>query len=274
VVPGVSAYVGVQVTHEVGRVVAKVEFNPSRIADPEGCSLAPAALVRGMVGQVVSAASEYVRPGDGDASAFRVKRIDVARDFEAVESPSALIRGLAPVPRPWSRRNLVHADPARNGAQTLMVGSGQGVVRLYDKAAETKGKVAVGTLRWEAENRASWAEKYGAIRTVEDICTESVGELALNRFDWSAMGIEVSSTHGVVEVLARSDLTDRERTMFLGWLVQQSTPYAWEPSSATGAKFRRLQRQLGVAVGPEAVASVGFVSRLDWESGREVVRVA
>lgn len=277
---GVEAFVGVQVIYDASPhapVWGKVEFNPSRVVDPDGCSLASVDVVVGCLGQVMIAAAGLVRPVDGDVSNFRTKRVDVARDFECVEASSALIRGLGSVHRPYSRRNMVFADPKHNGAQTLFVGSGAGGARLYDKHAETSGKAPEGTLRVEFESRSEWLKNYGGISTVADLSELNVGRLAVDRWEWSAMGAEVASTVGVVEVVIRSDfgLSDREKTMFIGWLVRQSTPHAFEPgSSATLAKFRRLQRELGIAVGPEALSSVGFVSRLDWETGKEVVRVA
>lgn len=280
VVKGASAYVGV--SHRADRqsphapVYGKVEFNPSRVVDPEGYRLATADEAVEALGLALRAAAPLVVAEEPEAlSSYRVKRLDVARDFDCVEAPSALIRGLAPLRRPYSKRNLVHADPARNGAQTLMVGSGAGVVRLYDKHAETKGRAPEGTLRWEAECRAEWSSKYGGISRADGITSESVSALAFDRWRWSAMDAEVQSTSGVIDVVARSGLSPRERMMFVGWLVHQGTPHAYEPGSkTTQAKFRRLQRELRIAVGPEAVSSVGFASRLDWATGREILRVA
>jgi hypothetical protein len=176
-------------------------------------------------------------------------------------------------PRNWARRNLVHADPSKQGAQTLMVGSGAGVVRLYDKFAETSGEVEPGTVRWEAEVRAAWACKYGGLATVSDLMTQGIDDLARNRWEWSAMGVEVTSILGAVDAVLRSGLTEREATMFLGWLVREGTPWAWSPSFTTAAKFRRYQRELGISVGPETLNSVACSSRLDWETGREVLRL-
>ena len=278
VVPGVNAFVGVRVVEAAGiraPVFGKIEFNPSRVVDPEGYSLSDVGSALSAFWMAVSAAGSVVvaaRPGE--STSYRLKRLDVARDFHSVLAPSALIRGLAPIQRPWSRKNLVHADPARSGAQTLMVGSNSGVARLYDKNAETKGAVEEGTVRFEIEGRSDWVRNYGKMATVSDISEARVLDFARDRWEWSKMGVEVSSLNGVVEIVARSGLSKREQQYFIGWLVTQATPFGYEPAKATLAKFRKLQKELNIAVGPEMLSSIGFSSRLDWESGEVVTRVA
>ena len=278
VVPGVSAFVSVMRRFEqsvLSPVFAKVEFNPARVADPEGHSLASVADTVAGFALALDAASRVVDfVGGDDLSSFRLKRLDVARDFHDVFSPSALIRGLAPIPRPWSRKNLVHADPTRHGAQTLLVGSGAGEARLYDKFEETKGAVPPGTLRCEFEARSDWVAKYGGMATLADLDGGRVGELARNRWEWSAMGVEVKSVNAVVEAVARSGLSPREQCSFLGWLVMQSTDFGFSPAKEALAKYRKIQRELNVAFGADFVSSIGFSSRLDWDSGTVVTRVS
>jgi hypothetical protein len=283
--PGVSAFVGVRrldVTRGIGLggvdvapVFGKIEFNPSRFVDPDGSSLATVDQTFDSLQLAVDAAATLVTPFLHDGlSSFRLKRLDAAKDFRSPIPPAALIRGLAPIPRKWARKNLVHADPSRNGAQTLLVGSNAGAARLYDKFAEAGGNVEPGTVRCEIEARGDWLHKYGGLRTMDDLRKVGVGGLSRDRFEWSAMGVEVVSSMGVVDALSQTDLTPREQTMFLGWLVNQSSPYAYVPGSKALAKWRRIQRDLNIALGPDAVSSVGFSSRIDWDSGLVVTRVS
>ena len=278
VVDGVSAFVGVRVMEakgERGSVFGKIEFNPARIADPSGFGLASVDEGLAALVAAVEASGVVVVPVRREELAtYKLKRVDVAKDFHSVVAPSALIRGLAPIARPWSRKNLVHADPSKHGAQTLMVGSNSGIARLYDKFAETAGGVDEGTVRFEVEGRSDWVLKYGKMRTAADLDLDKVGWFARDRWEWSKMGTEVHSTAGVVEVVARSGLTPREQQNFIGWLVMQSTPYAYEPSKATLAKFRRLQRELNIVIGPDVVGAVGFSTRLDWDTGEVITRVS
>jgi hypothetical protein len=80
----------------------------------------------------------------------------------------------------------------------------------------------------------------------------------------------------LVEHVRQSTLTPREQTTFIGWLFQQAAGDAWVPGSEhTLAKFRRVQRELGIAMPVDFVGDgAGVLRRLDFESGREVVRVA
>ncbi len=274
----VDAFVGVRQVpaHPGCQWWGKVEFNPSRVADPAGYGLASVAQLRPAVHAVAKELGALVEPEDHNTGSWSVKRLDVARDFEGVDQAPTLIRALAPIHRPWARRNLVHADPSRQGAQTLMVGSGAGVVRLYDKHAETQGRAAEGSLRWEAECRAGWLKACAGVQRLADVNEGSAGLLAGNRWEWSQMGAEVAGDLSrLVDLVRASSLTAREQRSFLGWIVEQAAGAAWAPPGKEAlAKYRRVQRELGIAAPTDLVASGAVVRRLDWDSGREVLRVA
>ena len=87
------------------------------------------------------------------------------------------------------------------------------------------------------------------------------------------MGVDVVATKRVIERVQRSGLTPAEQRSFLGHLILQAQGCSTPMASSTSAKFNRLQRDLGVALGAESEGA-GFVGRLDWDTGREVVRVA
>jgi len=90
------------------------------------------------------------------------------------------------------------------------------------------------------------------------------------------MGAEVAGDLGqLVERVAASGLSNRQQIGFLGWLVMQAAgngaPVAAKEASA---KYRRIQRDLGIAAPTELVTTGAVVRRLDWDTGREVLRVA
>jgi hypothetical protein len=253
----------------------KVEYNPARILEPDGwglCSLGEALLT---VGPALTAARQLVSPVWDDPELYSVKRVDVAKDFESVDDPSMLIRSLGSLPRRWSRLNMTHADPKRNGSQTLFVGSGAGGVRLYNKHDETSGEAPEGTVRWETEARKGWLMNYGGIRQLGELNEESVETLARDRWEWSQMGAEVaSSTSRLVQLVNQSDLSASQRLLFLGWLVEQSAGIdSSSLSKNTLSKYRRLQRQLGIAAPVDFGSMIEVVRRLDWETGKELVSV-
>lgn len=267
-------FIGVQEVPATGQTWGKVELNPSRVVDPEGVDLCPPDRLRDCVVEAADVASSLLAPAVPDVGAMKVRRLDVARDFVDVERPAFLVRGLGPVHRPWARRNLVHFDPSKNGAQTLMVGSGAGVVRLYDKDEESGGR-APGVLRWEVEARRTWCEKYGEISTLDDVTDETVARLGHDRWEWSAMATEVQAMEAVVERVMRSELSFAEQRSLIGYLSMIAAGADVRASRTTHAKYRRIARQVGVALDPETLGGGGgFSARLDLDSGRMVCGVS
>jgi len=276
---GARAFVGVReiADHPRWRFWGKVEVNPSRVVDPEGHSLARVEDVAPVLGEVVGAAGQLVAlavPVDE----MRVKRLDVARDFDGVTEPAPMLRSLASVHRPWSRLNLMHADAKRNGAQTLMVGArSSGVVRLYDQHA-AYGRPP-GSLRFEAECRSPWLQTYGDIKTIADVTPINVARLGLNRWEWSAMGVEVPKDFGALFHRVRAEGWSAAQSHgFIGWLVlgHHGMGRDADMSSATLAKYRRMQRHIGLSAPADVdalMSTVQVVSRLDFESGREVLTI-
>ncbi len=272
--PGLpQAFIGVSDVKGAHEAWGKVEVNPSRVVDPEGWGLAPVSATRGAVLDGVVAALELLTPLSEEVGSFKVKRLDVARDFQT-DHAEFYVRGLAPVHRPWARRNLVHFDPGRKGAQTLMVGSGAGVVRLYDKEAETGGKAPPGTLRFEAECRSAWCDNYGGITTLDDVTDENVAELAKNRWEWSAMGTDVGAMERVVERAMRSGMSPRELCSFLGYVTLLANGSGQVVHRNTATKYRQLAREVGVSISELEPDAARFLGRLDWDQGMEVLHAS
>ena len=265
-------YVGVQEIPDAHhRLWAKLEFNPSRLIDPEGFSLASVGASIEACDLAWSIAEQFVRPACSIQEA-RLKRMDVARDFEGVQSPAFFLQGLRAIRRPYARRSFTYNDPQRNMAETLYVGSGAGGARLYDKHSETAGGVPEGSVRFEVEARSRWLAKWG-MRTLADVRSENVLRLARERFDWSGMGNEVAAAERVVELVTRSELSPASQRAFLGHLLMTAKGYPSKLSNDSAAKFNRLQRELGVVIASDPFAE-SFTSRLDFDSGREVINAA
>jgi hypothetical protein len=206
---------------------------------------------------------------------MNVKRVDGARDFGGITRPASLLASLATVHRPWSRKNNLFNDGSRNGAQTLSVGGRSSGVNLYDKFSETKGAVPEGTLRWEARARSGWLESIADIKQLSDINTQSINHLASNRWEWSAMGTEVTATDEVVERVLRSGLSPTVQQGVLGWMLMTAKGHHTVMGKQKAAKYRRIARDLGVALSADLFDDGNaFVARLDWESGTEVCRAA
>lgn len=280
--PGVM--VGVQTV--AGRTWGKVECNPARFADPDGCSLLPPRDVPAAAVVMLAAAGE-VTTLDCDPRDVRVRRVDVARDLHGITRPGLYVRGLAPLRRAYAKRSYLYNDVARGQAETLWVGTKQaGGVRLYDqreaygaKVEATYGDVG-GALRFEVEARRGWLEAVG-VRTLHDVDAVTVSRLAEQRWEWAAMGTEVTGPVNMAEVVTamarRGDVSWAVGERLVGRLVLDALGVERQRAKRTDARYRKLERSAGVVPAEDlwtAALDRQAVGRLDFESGREVLALA
>lgn len=270
---GVAVFVGVEEHPELPYVVGKVECNPSRMLDPDGWGLAPLDCLPEILPMMAAAARELMS-FEVDTDDVKVARADVARDFE-VRDPDAYQRALSALPRPYAKRHSMNADPSRNNALTLTVGNNSGLVRGYNKSAESHGAAPEGTLRVECEARKAWLRRLADIRSVEDLTPEKLMRLFEDRWQWSGMGLEVSALDDVIGRLLSLDLSASVRARVIGELVMMASGHSHPMSNSTRSRLNKAIREAGVVVEPGCLSGGGsVVSRLDWETGTEVVRVA
>lgn len=273
---GASVYVGV--AEIAGRRVGKVECNPSRLADPAGCSLLPLDAWHASVRAMWEAASLVTVP-IGRVGAASVKRVDVARDFRGVVAPEFFVRGLLNVRRPYAKKVGVWSDVHSGSAETLQVGSGAGMVRLYDQHAAYADRGApAGAVRWECEARGGkdgWLARVG-VRTVADVDEGVLRRLAAERWSWSRMGEVVTGTANVVEVIARKvaagEVSQSVADRVLGQLVRECLGQAGHVSNDTASSYEKYKRQWGIRPSADLFggADVTYAARLDFETGSEV----
>jgi hypothetical protein len=268
----------------------KVEANPSRFGDPDGCSLLPLDGLPGAVQTMVDAASSLGLRSTESVEDWRVKRVDLARDVRGVPDPSGLLWGLLPLHRPYARHQTVWADPSHRGAQTLWVGSGAGGCRLYDQHEAYSDKGAErGSVRWELEARDEWISRevragganVGAVLEHRD----RLVSLAMKRWEWSKMGATVTASSEViakVEALIQVGgfihdgqwvkFTPARAKSFLGALLMASHGRSGVAAKATNAYHAKVLAHLGVVMSPRLFAEQDDapVGRLDWHSGEWV----
>ncbi len=87
------------------------------------------------------------------------------------------------------------------------------------------------------------------------------------------MASEVCTRSEVVTRVNAAGLNTQTRRSFLGWLMETADGYGASVSKNTATKYRRLARDLGVALGPESLTN-SQVGRLDWEQGTVILRAA
>lgn len=261
----------------------KVETNPSRYADPRGCSLLPVDQLepaRDAMGDLAFT----LLPVSEHPDEWKVTRLDLARDFREVPDPSLFVRSLAGLPRPYARRSFTYRDPGRNRAETLAVGSNSGMVRLYDQHAAYASKGAPeGSLRWEVECRPPWL--HGA--RLGDLDAGFLTALAEHRWEWSACGTRVaSSSSGMLAgIQARTCSHKRPRNRceldcgllspgaaqrLAGQYAMANQGVSFTSSDRTRRHYAREALRLGVVLDPEADGGSELV-RLDWGRGTVIV---
>lgn len=118
--PGLpSVMVGLRTV--AGAPWGKVECNPARFADPDGCSLLEPRQLPAALSVMWAAAGAVTRPTCGLDDA-RLRRVDVARDFRGVTSPALYVEGLGPVKRPYARRSFTYNDPGPGQRRNVVRG--------------------------------------------------------------------------------------------------------------------------------------------------------
>lgn len=282
---GASVYFGAMEVQE-DTWWGKVEWNPSRIEDPGGCSLADVASTRSSAGAVWGMVHTLMGP-QCDLEEARVKRIDLARDFAGVTQPAYLLAGLAKERRPHARRTGVWSAHDRGGAATLHAGSNAGMVRLYDQheAYAEKG-AAAGSMRVEAQFGTGWlggstpttGKARPELKILAELASDRCREMFRERYDWSRFGVPVAGTDAVntraMQLVAEGRYSAAEMRGCLAEMYLRASGHVSMTSKATAAKFNRFIRDLGVTLPAGDQLDSGMTVRLDLEAGTEVLEMA
>lgn len=260
---------------------ARFEFNPSRLVDPTGAGLCAVTDLPFALGMAWEALSQLVRP-QMEISQAKIRRLDVARDFFPVLDCTSYLTGWRQIPAPYSRK-WVEYDSKTGRPQTLYKGTKTaGLVRAYDKHAESPAKTTPGTFRVEVEAHEQWCKTYGGIERVEDLSTASGLRLLANRFEWAGCSTSVSGQSEFMTRLGR--LTDKhgkpwpraKKATFIGEQLLVAQGVAEKLPKERKAEYNRALRITGI---PSLADLAGLggnrpTVHLDFETGREVIGVA
>jgi hypothetical protein len=115
---------------------------------------------------------------------------------------------LAAIPRPYQGKVVTYTGP--EGLQGVRIGSQARMLNLYEKGIETGGQVPYGTMRVEAQFRRSWLLRHG-VKKLGDLTVETANDLALNAWEWSRMGAEVTNAQTILDLIEGMDLSDTRK---------------------------------------------------------------
>lgn len=213
-----------------------------------------------------------------------VVRLDPVRDFDGVTHHGELLDGLASVPCDprWKVRRW--QDPQRHKAESLRRGPKAWGQTLYDKHAESGGRAPEGRLRSEgrfhsAQLASRWASANGFVmRQVGDITDEKVQRLTRVSFERVGFDREVRGRASLAAKVFGCEWLTRRQMVEL-WAFLSAPGCAESISKNARTRYRRYADRLGVAFSTMAWDEtegevVPMLIRLDFDSGREVVRCA
>lgn len=244
--------------------------------------------VRAEVANMVDEASKFIQPAEPreivtesgvsrvvSADDPRVVRLDLVRDFR-LQDPSrltGLLDGLAKVPRDGRVKVRRFADGRTGRAETLRVGPASWAATLYDKHVESRGFAARGSLRAEFRLRSRQLSsvgaqsRHGAIVALSDLLPERCEATRLEWFEKAKFGAWVGGQLTIWDALRMTELSDREKIFFVGWLQARNDSVITSISTKTDRRYRRILASL-----PD-IGGVGdeIKMRLNYEFGCEEV---
>jgi hypothetical protein len=247
----------------------RLDWNPSRHFDPEGFSLASVASTAESASEVLSLLDDFAGGLQTASETARVTRLDVAQDFDLGESVSPFLKSLAHAHRRYATLNHYFTDANSNKAQTFIAGNKSGLIRCYDKHAESE-VAPEGTVRVEVQSRRDWLKRFAEIRSLADVSESKVARLAHNRFEWSKCGVEVVSRKALQDKISALPLSASRRSTLYAFVVAQSLGEQLNLSANTTRLYRRLQVEHGLLVSADDEPTTPNSLRLDWSSGQVV----
>jgi len=259
--------------------------NRSRGENTSGVSLEEA---RVLIQEMVQEATIFVEPagprnietefGLSRSVSFedpRVVRLDLVRDFK-LEEPrrlTSILDGLAGVPRDGRIKVRRFADGRTGCAETLRVGPASWAATLYDKHVESGGLADRGSLRAEFRLRSrqlasvGTQRRHGAIVSLSDCEEDRCESIRRAWFDKAKFGTWVGGRKSIWDQLRETELSDREKIFFVGWLHARNDSVVTGISSKTDRRYRKILAQM-----PAIDEYAGDVSmRLNYETGREEI---
>lgn len=260
---GGTAYVSAREAvpvHDRAPYFVRVDWNPSAQQWGHTGELATLSDVPQLIELMVEAVANLVTI---DTKWVTITRLDLTRDFRNVSDVPWMLLRLA--------AGASHAIRGRNGdVETVYWNGGPKSCRVmaYNKGVE-RGRNEEGWLRTEVRCGKPWLQKAG-IGSLESLEPGPVD--AMGRERWFATGLGtpmVRSERELVRLLMHRGMSGRQIAPFLGWVLCRDMPGGPAFSSATLAKYRKLEKSLG------GVADLGTHDydrvRLDLDSGMEVV---
>lgn len=244
---------------------ARVEANLPKRWYGHNSDPVPLRLLDHAIDQLVEEVCEYLAVSDENVSPshVQVRRLDLVRDFDAIEHPAATLHHLARVPQ--RGRVAVRVHTSKGHVESVWVGNTRHHAMIYNKASEAPESTPEGRLRFEACMRpailtSEWAKRNGGhVRVVADLHEDKLAALVKARFDEVRFGSPIGEVDewAAIEAL---NISNREMYMLYSHLQRREDGRPPLLSTNARAKYERLVDEMNAIKG----------RRLDWDRGREV----
>ena len=251
-----------------------VDFNPSRIADPDGVAIATVQQTLQAASAVWGIVVGHAPPAEGLASAS-VTRLDVARDFSGSIEPSRFLVGMSRLQRPYGGDPSIHYDRTTGEAKSLSVGSKDQKMRLYRKDLESPRYAPFGLFRWEHQLRSKPLRRFG-ISVFDDLTLAAVGRIADDRWEWGKMTTCVGGSRDILAMVEALDQSKSIKARLYYDFQRLAAHGIWPPEHRSRKELSDLIADLGIVVNEDTVDvphEPAISEHLDWETGTMVTTV-
>jgi len=265
----------------------RLEFNPSRFLDPDGCSLVLPEAVPKIVGLLIE---EYMLESDDALPLFlinangeidvnnwkqnwkeliRIGRLDTTADFLITDEnfSVSLYKEIRPK---YSKATQIAFDDGVPETWNGVFSSKDGFVQFYDKYAESKSRktrnhVQKGTFRFEYRLERKHLRQ-SHIHTLADLTGQKF-EIAL-RTGWENSRLETPVVHpkAWVNLVANSGLTAPEKAELVGYLESNriGKDLGYRPKEI--AALREKARGVGINFRKKLATQGDLAMKLDLET--------
>jgi hypothetical protein len=252
---------------------ARMDFNPSRVYDPEGTSLCPPGLLRYLVERLVRRMAVWFWP-DGATidevtgelrvppavlDQMKLSRVDLARDYATEDAAKWVSK--AEHCRPAYGKQWTHGG--RGPGRTAYLGAKRDFFRVYDKHIQSKRLAPAGQVRAELELKGGWR---GDVTTLGKLTPLWMAWRFAERWVWSGLGDPIAAGHPL-EALLALDLSAARKAPVMGSFWAEECGRDIGLPKHTMNEHRRHWARAGAVPGLRVAASS---VRLDLETGREV----
>lgn len=274
---------GVYLQHSPQEYRLTIEFNPSRMSDPEGDSLCSVQETHYWVERVIRAVAVVFTPtfiipsGNPTENTYfqstwkedcHIVRLDIARDFYSPFS-SFGIRQLCTIKKPYISKDTLYRDGSYIEGMSWGNSKRQSYrYSLYNKSLKHHGERFGGWFRFELQLHYKGLNEY-RLRTLAGLNDGRILSCLMTKWDKSHMSADITipeGTYDIYEHLLEGN-SEVKRQTFLGIATAMSLGLPVKLSPPVMRDYRKMGEHAGFELGTSISTLGGKVVHVDFEKG-------